>query len=121
MKVPPILFKIIWPILYFLLLLSILFLYQFPRKKKETIQIILFWVSLFLNFFWIFLYFYLKNEILSFIDLCLMIFVLIILLFYSYPGKTLSIQKKFIFYVFLVYFFWLCFAFYLSIIKLKMK
>ena len=83
LKIPPLVFKIIWPILYFLLFLSILCLYLEPKTKIRTIQIWLFWFSIFFNLLWIFLYFFLTIEILAFIDLCIMILVLLFLLYYS--------------------------------------
>ena len=116
-KIPPIVFKIIWPILYILLFLSILFLSLEPKTKIRTIQIGLFWSSIFLNLLWIFLYFYLKMELFAFIDLCIMIVVLLFLLYYSIPDKSSSKKMKFIFSVFFIYFLWLCIAFYLSITK----
>jgi tryptophan-rich sensory protein len=119
LKIPPIVFKIIWPILYFLLFLSILFIYQLPNSKFKSTQIYLFWFSIFFNLLWIFLYFYLELKIIAFIDLCIMIILLIVLLFYSIPSKKSTLKVKFIFLSFLIYFFWLLVAFYLSVMKLK--
>lgn len=119
LKIPPIVFKIIWPILYVLLFISIVFLSLEPKTKIRTIQIWLFWSSIFFNLLWIFLYFYLKMEILAFIDLCIMILVLLFLLYYSIPNKSSSKKMKFIFSIFILYFIWLCIAFYLSIVKEK--
>ena len=115
--IPPIVFKIIWPIIYFLLFISIICLYLEPKTKIRTIQIWLFWGSIFFNLLWIFFYFYLKIEILAFIDLCIMILLLLFLLYYSIPDKSSSKKMKFIFSVFFIYFLWLCIAFYLSIVK----
>jgi len=120
-KFPPIIFKIIWPILYFLLFLSILCLYLEPKTKIRTIQIWFFWFSIFFNVLWIFLYFYLKKEFFAFLDLCIMIIVLLFLLYYSIPNKSSSKKMKFIFSVFLIYFIWLCIAFYLSVLTWKDK
>lgn len=119
LEIPPVVFKIIWPILYFLLFLSILCLYLEPKTKTRTIQIWLFWFSIFFNLLWIFLYFYLEKKFLAFLDLCIMIVLLSILLYYSIPNKSSSKKMKFIFSVFILYFIWLCIAFYLSILKWK--
>lgn len=113
MKIPPIVFKIVWPFLYFFLFIcSILFL-KFPTSNKN-LQLwinIIFWFGIFLNLSWLLIYFYYKNIYLSkIILLMLVLFAFLSLILFSLSNAT---YKWIVFFLFLPYFLWLCFALFL--------
>lgn len=117
--IQPIVFKIVWPILYTLLLLFILFTYTQPKTKTRTIIIWTFWTSIALNILWIFLYWKLKKPFLAILDLIAMIITALYILYLSFPDKSSNKKSIFNFIVFVLYSLWLCFALILTILNKK--
>jgi len=113
MEVPPIVFKIVWPILYtFLVICAILFI-KFPTFNKN-LQIwinIVFWTGIVINLSWPLVYFNYKNLFISQILLILLVLLgFISLLLFGYSDSK---YKWICFSLFFIYFLWLCFALYL--------
>ena len=111
-KIPPIVFKIVWPILYTFLLFFVISIYQQSKSKTRTQIIYTFWIGIALNIFWILLYFAFKQKTWAFVDLILMVIVALYTLKLLYPPKSV-----FLFYGFLVYTLWIIFALVLTILN----
>lgn len=120
-KIPPIVFKIIWPILYILLLLFIIFTYRQPRTKIRTILIYSFWIGILLNILWIILYWKLENKLFAFIDLILMVLISFYILYLSFPDKSSNKKSIFNFFIYLLYTSWISFALFLTIYNKNYK
>ena len=101
---PPIVFPIVWTILY--LLMGIILLRIYKTNKKD--QLFIFILQLFLNFLWVVLFFQAKWFFVSFLLLILLDTIVLYL--------TLLIKKtdQLSFYLLLPYMFWLYFASYLN-------
>lgn len=114
-KIPPIIFKIVWPILYILLLLFIIFTYRQPPTKLRTIIIYCFWIGILLNILWIILYWKLENKLFALIDLILMVLISFYILYLSFPDKSSNKKSIFNFFIYLLYTSWISFALFLTI------
>ena len=58
LNIEPIVFRIVWPILYTLLAVYIFMIYySFTSSDLKTVLIYLFWLSILLNIIWIYVYF----------------------------------------------------------------
>lgn len=110
--IPPIVFKIVWPILYTFLLFFIISIYQQTKSKTQTRIIYTFWIGMALNILWILLYSEFKQKTLAFVDLILMVIVALYTLKLLYPPKSF-----FLFYGFLIYTLWIIFALLLTILN----
>lgn len=109
-KLSPIIFRIVWTILYLYLLFFIIRIYQQPRSKNRTKLIVAFWIMIFFNIMWNVLYWKLKQKLLALIDLVLMIVVSLYILILLYPLK-----KHVLFYGYMIYTLWICFALFLTL------
>lgn len=112
-NVPPIVFKIVWPILYSFLIICVILFSLFPTSNKN-LQLwinIIFWFGILMNLCWPPVYFYYKNILFSKILLILLVvFGLISVILFSYSDSK---YKWIIFSLYFIYFLWLCFALYL--------
>ncbi len=110
--VPPLVFQIVWPILYVLLFLSMVLFYIKPTSSKTIILLwsITFWFGIVLNGLWYYYYFQQKNRTVSYV----LFLFLILLAFATLVLSGLSSQQYrwATFALFLPYFLWLVFAFY---------
>lgn len=104
---PAFVFPIAWSIIYLCIGISIGLVYiSDSQKRKELIK--LFCIQLFFNFAWSFLFFYLKNPLLGFIDILILdIFVTIYVVKSYSENKVSSI-------LFWPYMIWIYFATYLN-------
>ncbi len=98
---PNYVFPIVWNILFFLIALS---LYFSLTESKNNKIITLFSINFLLNILWSFFYFYLQNPLLALVDLILLWFSILILIFSTY-----KISKK-ASYLLWPYFLWVSFA-----------
>ena len=114
-EIPPIVFKIIWPVLYILLILFIILTYRLPRTKIRTIIIYSFWIGILLNILWIILYWKLENKLFAFIDLILMVLISFYILYLSFPDKSSNKKSILNFFIYLIYTSWISFALFLTI------
>lgn len=114
-KIPPIVFQIIWPILYILLFVFILFTYRQPRTKIRTILIYSFWIGILLNILWIILYWKLENKLYAFLDLIVMVLLSFYILYLSFPDKSSNKKSIFNFFIYFIYTSWISFALFLTI------
>ncbi len=97
-------FPVVWNVLFFLIALSLYFVWLSSKKQNKKEIIWVFGVNLVLNVVWSFLFFFLKNPAAALVDLVLL-WVSILLMIYVCYG----INKKSA-YLLLPYFFWVSFA-----------
>lgn len=116
-NIPPIVFKIVWPVLYTFLLLFIMNLYKQPSTSIRRNLIVAFWIGILLNISWILFYWKFKQKFLAFIDLILMIGIAIYILT-LYPKKK---RNSFYFYAYLIYTLWIIFALVITIANKNYK
>lgn len=116
LKLPSIIFYIVWPILYTFLLVSILLFYKFPPTQKSLYKwgLIFFWLNIFFNILYLIFAFAMANDILSLIDLFLLVFTAIATLILFL--KSDSRQKITISILYMFYTLWLCFALLISLL-----
>jgi tryptophan-rich sensory protein len=82
-------FPVVWNILFFLIALSLFFVWIKSSKKQKPKIAILFGANLFLNILWSFSFFFLQNPTLAFADLILLeVSIIAIILFVK------KIEKK---------------------------
>lgn len=104
---PNIVFPIAWSIIYLCMGISIGLIYLSDSIKKKKL-IVLFCIQLFFNFAWSFLFFYLQNPLLGFIDILILDICVTIYAVKSYPEKKISSI------LFWPYIIWIYFATYLN-------
>lgn len=103
---PGIVFPIAWTVLYLLMGIS----YYFYRKTdKNSTLIILYYIQLFLNLTWTFIFFVFKMRFLA------IVWILVIILLVFYLIKQFWNIKKESAYLLIPYLLWLLFAMYLTI------
>lgn len=104
---PKIIFPIVWTILYILMAIS---LTEFWRSeiKNKAIPALYFFIQLFLNFLWSFLFFYLEKPLYGLIDISILIVFVILTInsFWKY-SKWSSV-------LLIPYLIWIGYAFYLN-------
>lgn len=86
---PNFVFPIVWPILYFLIALSLYFTWIKAKKSEKKKVVGVFGVNLIANALWSYLFFGIKNPLLSFIDILIILATIIGMIFVA--GK---IDKK---------------------------
>jgi len=104
-------FPIVWNILFFLIALSLYCAWIKSKNKKPII--FAFGINFILNILWSFLYFHLKNPLLAFIDIILLIISIIIMILITY-----KINKKSS-YLLVPYLLWVLFASVLNYLSIK--
>jgi tryptophan-rich sensory protein len=109
-NVPPLAFKIIWPILYTALLFFILLILKEYPSKDRTIIIDLFWIGILLNIIWCIVYFYYQKLVISIIILLSMIIIGGFIIYFCWPTKSSSIKLNICFSIYTIYTLWLVFA-----------
>jgi tryptophan-rich sensory protein len=111
-EIPPIVFSIVWPILYIFLFVAMVLFYVKPPTNK-TIFILwnfTFWIGILLNVLWTYFYFERKNQLLSYI-----LFIFLILFAFTTNILTALSNERYkwvSFTLLLPYLLWLIFAFY---------
>jgi tryptophan-rich sensory protein len=111
---PNYIFPIVWAILFFLIALSLYFLWVKSTEKLKKKVAFIFAVNLILNVFWSYFYFFIKNIQYAFLDLILLEASIIAMVLIAW-----KIDKKSA-YLLIPYLIWVAFAGvlnYLSIIK----
>jgi translocator protein len=106
-------FPIVWNILFFMIGLSLYFALQSSDNKQKKYVFIVFGINFFLNIFWSFLYFYLKNPFFAFIEIIVLLVSILSMII-----VTWKIDKKSS-YILVPYFLWVCFASLLNYLSIK--
>jgi len=101
---PGIVFSIAWTILYLLIILSVYFSWIKSKKSEKTNLLIIFGLNLISNALWSFLFFYLRNPILGFLDLLVIFSTIIWALIYTKRINKIST------YLLVPYLLWIIFA-----------
>lgn len=78
---PSFVFSIVWPILYFLIALSLYFAWTKAKKDEKKKVAIVFGINLIANALWSALFFGIKNPLLSFIDILIILATIIGMIF----------------------------------------
>lgn len=99
---PPIIFIVVWSILY---ILMGLFSYFYEKDNNNNFNICIYWISLLFNLLFTFILFTFKNYILAFIDTI----ILLIMIVYLFINSLLK-KRKYA-YLLLPYIIWLLCAF----------
>ena len=79
---PDWIFAPVWTTLYILMGISIWLIWKKEKSKIRTIAIIIFWLQLFFNIFWTFLFFGIQKINYSLIEIFFLIFLITINIFY---------------------------------------
>ena len=118
-NIPPLVFQIVWPVLYVSLVLFILFTYQQFPSKQRTVTIYLFWGGIFLNLLWILLYFGYRQIQWSIFVLILMILIGLFILRINFIDQSSNKREITNFIIYTVYTMWLIFALFLLTVNTK--
>ena len=105
---PPILFPVVWTILYFLMGISAARIASFPDGRQRSLALNLFIIQLIVNFFWSLIFFNARIYGLALLWLILlwMLILAMILFFYKLDRPAAMLQ--------IPYLLWVSFAAYLS-------
>lgn len=115
---PPIVFQIVWPILYtFLFFYFCNFLIDQKNLENNKTILFLFLFGIFLNILWIYIFFQLKLPNFPFLILILMILLGFFLLYFTYKNRFISWRQPLNFIMYLVYQIWLLYALLLLVTK----
>jgi len=80
---PNVVFPIVWSILYFLIALSLYFIWKSANKKEKGRVAIVFGINLAANALWSYLFFEINNPLLAFFDLLIILGTIIWMMFIS--------------------------------------
>jgi tryptophan-rich sensory protein len=106
---PPIVFRIVWPLLYTSMFISlIIYILSYRNNWWISNGFIFFTIQLLLNVLWPYLYFNLNQYCLSFILILLLIMSVITTMYFFYQVNKISS------FILLPYLIWLLFASYLN-------
>ncbi len=94
-------FAPVWTLLYILMGISF---YLVWAAKGPIIAIIFFFVQLALNFIWSFLFFSMKNPLVAFIDIVILLVMILLTVIQFYPVSRIAAL------LFIPYILWVCFA-----------
>ncbi len=109
---PSFVFPIVWNILFFLIGLSLYLSWTNAKNKQKNKVALVFAINLILNILWSVLYFGLKNPLLAFIEILILIASIILIITTTYKiNKTSS-------YLLWPYLLWVCFATILNILSI---
>ena len=106
-NVPPVLFGIVWTILYILMGIS----YYIVSKSNDTKNknaLVIYWIQLVVNSLWTLIFFGLNTYLFAFIWLVLLIILVVVMIFKFYNKNKKSA------YIQIPYLIWLLFAAYLN-------
>ncbi len=105
---PPIVFPIVWTVLYVVMGISLSRVYMSPMSEERSKGILLFGLQLFFNFFWSIIFFNIRNYAFAFVWLAVL-WVLIALMIRSFykVDKTSALLQ-------IPYLVWVTFAGYLN-------
>jgi benzodiazapine receptor len=104
---PSFVFPIAWTILYFLMGIALYLVWSSPKKNKTT-ALFVFFLQLFFNFIWSFIFFYKQNPFLALIDIvCLWLSIVVTILLFKRISKLGAL-------LLIPYLLWVSFAFYLN-------
>ena len=104
---PGFVFPIVWTILYICIGLALAYVI-FSKSENKTMLIVIWSFQMLFNFLWSFMFFYLKNPTLGFIDIVLLDITVLLFIIYSFtPVRNSSI-------LFMPYMAWLLLATYLN-------
>ena len=106
---PNYVFGIVWPILYLLMAISFFLILHNSNNSNNNYIIYIFFINLFFNFIWTYLFINFKDKKVALIDL------IIVLILICYCFKEFIKINKIAAYILLPYMIWLCFALYLNI------
>ena len=101
---PSFIFPIVWNILFFLIALSLYFSWIKADKKQKKKIIIVFGINFFLNILWSVFFFTMKNPLLSFFELILLWFSILLMVFTTWKINKISS------YLLIPYLLWVTFA-----------
>ena len=106
-------FKIVWSVLYFLMLISFIMILFSPESFNKILALFLFVVQLILNFNWSFVFFVQKNIVAGFwVCVSLLILVFLMVLVFMQQSIVAGILQ-------IPYFLWLILATYLNYFIMK--
>ena len=105
---PSILFPVVWTLLYALMGYGVAKIFLSPKSKQRTQGLTFFFIQLFLNFCWCFLFFSFQEFGLAFFWLLALIAAVIFMAKYFYKINTLAAYFQ------IPYILWLIFAAYLN-------
>jgi len=101
---PNFVFPIVWNILFFMIALSLYFVWIKSDKKQKKKVALVFGANLFLNILWSFLFFTLQKPLLAFFELILLLASIVLMI-----SVIWKIEKKSA-YLLIPYLLWVCFA-----------
>jgi len=101
---PNFIFPIVWNILFFMIALSLYFVWIKSDKKQKKKVALVFGANLFLNVLWSFLFFTLQKPLFAFFELLLLLATIVLMIY-----VTWKINRK-ASYLLVPYFLWVCFA-----------
>jgi benzodiazapine receptor len=102
---PSFVFPIVWNILFFLIALSLYFAWIKANKKQKQKIAIIFGINFFLNVLWSVFFFTMKNPLLSFFELVLLLWPsILVMILLTWKIKKLSA------YLLIPYLLWVSFA-----------
>lgn len=87
---PDEIFPIVWNILFFLISISLFLVWTNSSKKEKRKIGYVFGINLFLNLLWSFLFFFLRNPTLAFVDLIFLELSIFSMIFVSWKIKKTS-------------------------------
>ncbi len=105
---PKMLFMIVWIILYILMGISIYLIYKSKKSDNRTNSILVYICQLIINFFWSIVFFNYRNFLLSFILICSLDILVIIMIYNFYKVNKLSSLLQ------IPYLLWILFATFLT-------
>lgn len=105
---PSLIFPIVWTILYIMIGISAAIIYQ-NEKDIFSKPFIIYYIQLFLNFFWSFIFFTMQNYLLALIWIIMLLLSIIIMIFEFYQ------INKFAAILLIPYLIWVLFASYLNL------
>lgn len=112
---PPVVFKIVWSILYLMMFISLFYVISTKSEETKAFCYLAFLSQLFLNFSWSIVFFDFKNPKFAFYILILLILTLsaTIILFYNFSHLAG--------FLLIPYLLWCCFALFLNFEILRLN
>lgn len=95
---PPIVFPIVWNILYLLLGIALYMVYT-ARDENRTFVLTLLVVNLVLNGLWTALFFVQRNYVLAYVDIMMMLLVSVIAIFHAESRSAKWLMMPYVFWI----------------------